>query len=116
MAPSLPPAPHGLLVRVDATLRPLIPAFLQRVRTDIVGCRVALTTGRYSQLKALCHKNKGCCAMYGFVSLSRHFAALERCFPDARPLRRGGQRVGGESLAAMTALETYASQLHITYH
>lgn len=121
MAPSLPPAPHGLPVRVDATLRPLIPGFLQRVRADIVGCRLALTTGRYTQLKALCHKNTGCCAMYGFMSLSQHFATLERSMTDATAVKRPVARISRHetrnraAMAAMTALETYAARLHITY-
>lgn len=121
MAPSLPPAPHGLPVRVDATLRPLIPGFLRRVRADIVGCRIALTAGRLSHLRALCHKNTGCCAMYGFVDLSQHFAALERCMTDAKAVNRQVARIpraetkNRAATAAMTALERYAARLHITY-
>lgn len=93
-------------VEVHSELKPLIPGFLARIRADIVRCRVALTIGQHSTLRALCHKNNGCCAMYGFDHLGELFAALERVsltgFSKAQ-------------MNALVALERYADRLEITY-
>lgn len=93
-------------VEVNSELRPLIPGFLGRIRADIVRCRIAVTAGHQGALKALCHKNRGCCAMYGFNKLAALFSALEHV--SLADMRRG-------QTPALVQLERYAAQLAVTY-
>lgn len=93
-------------VQVNSELRPLIPSFLTRIRGDVIRCRLAATTGQLSTLRALCHKNRGCCAMYGFEQLAALFSSLERA--SLADIRRG-------QAPALRQLELYAAQLEVTY-
>lgn len=93
-------------VEVTSELRPLIPGFLASIRADIVRCRIAASAGQLSAVKALCHKNRGCCAMYGFNQLAALFLALEHV--SLADIRRG-------HMPALVQLERYAAQLAVTY-
>lgn len=120
-------------VAIEAQLRPLIPDFLTRVRSDIVQCRVAVLAARRSTLRQLCHKNRGCCAMFGFSQLSQLFAALEEAAQfAAKPRLSSGATPAGQAAfptrhsssaawiaparTALAALERYAEGLEIRYH
>lgn len=108
-------------VAIEAQLRPLIPDFLMRVRSDIAKCRIAVLSARNSTLRQLCHKNKGCCAMFGFNQLSLLFATLEQTTlakPAALPRqpRNGGPTQSAPAWQALVALERYAAGLEVRYH
>lgn len=95
-------------VEVHSELKPLIPGFLARIRADIVRCRVAFTLGQHSTLRALCHKNNGCCAMYGFEHLGALFSSLERV--SLTDIAKDKAQMN-----ALVALERYANHLEVTY-
>lgn len=94
-------------ITIENELRPLIPAFLTRMRYDIALCKVAVLSGHHSKLRALCHKNSGSCAMYGFAELSELFASLEQ----ASLASRSRSQIG----AAVERLSRYADRMEITF-
>lgn len=105
-------------VAVQTQLRPLIPGFLARVRADIALCKMAVTAGHHNKLRALCHKNSGSCAMYGFETLGDLFATLEHVsLADTRPKdpNKGGVRPEPTVGSAFAQLERYADQLTISF-
>ena len=55
----------------------MIPAFLDKKRTELDELRLHLENGEFERIRQLGHKLKGTCNMYGFSSLSDAFLAVE---------------------------------------
>ena len=64
-------------VQIDASLKELIPGFLENRRTDIGKIRLALEQADFSTVQTLGHRMKGDGGGYGFDSIGEIGAALE---------------------------------------
>ncbi|MCO4747820.1 MAG: response regulator [Proteobacteria bacterium] len=73
------PAPprQTLSVAVDVDLRPLIPAFLNDRRTDIVNLKRHLAQGEFDSVKRIGHSMRGTGTAYGFPFISAVGKTLE---------------------------------------
>lgn len=61
----------------DPEIAPLIPAFLEHRRSDVMVWRQALAAGEFSMIQSNAHKLKGSGRGYGFIALSRIGGELE---------------------------------------
>jgi HPt (histidine-containing phosphotransfer) domain-containing protein len=66
-----------VIVEVDPELTDLVPAFLDRKRTDLLALQGALETGDLATIAALGHKIKGEGGSFGFDGMTEIAAALE---------------------------------------
>lgn len=65
------------IVEIDADLRDLAPAFIDRKRVDAERLRCAVEEANFAEIAAIAHKIKGEGGSYGFDELTRIGAALE---------------------------------------
>jgi signal transduction histidine kinase/DNA-binding NarL/FixJ family response regulator len=71
-APALPP-----VVEVESWLKPVIPAYLEKRRADVIKLKVALEQGDYDTVRTLGHQMAGSGAGYGFAKITEIGGALE---------------------------------------
>jgi signal transduction histidine kinase/CheY-like chemotaxis protein len=71
-APALPP-----VVEVESWLKPVIPAYLEKRRADLVKLKTALEQGDYDTVRTLGHQMAGSGAGYGFAKITEIGGALE---------------------------------------
>ncbi|MFH1138816.1 MAG: response regulator [Pseudomonadota bacterium] len=79
----------GAVVRVDAQLEPLIPAFLRQKRADLISMKEALEGGDEERLRLLAHNLRGAAMMYGFNDLAEAVRALEKLMREGREIGTG---------------------------
>jgi signal transduction histidine kinase/CheY-like chemotaxis protein len=71
-APELPS-----VVEVESWLKPVIPAYLEKRRADLVKLKTALEQGDYDTVRTLGHQMAGSGAGYGFAKITEIGGALE---------------------------------------
>jgi CheY-like chemotaxis protein len=71
-APELPP-----VVEVESWLKPVIPAYLEKRRADVVKLKAALEQADYDTVRTLGHQMAGSGAGYGFGRITEIGGALE---------------------------------------
>jgi CheY-like chemotaxis protein len=71
-APELPP-----VVEVESWLKPVIPAYLEKRRADVVKLKTALQHGDFATVRTLGHQMAGSGAGYGFAKITKIGDELE---------------------------------------
>jgi signal transduction histidine kinase/CheY-like chemotaxis protein len=71
-APELPS-----VVEVESWLKPVIPAYLEKRRADVLKLKAALEQGDYDTVRTLGHQMAGSGASYGFAKITEIGGALE---------------------------------------
>lgn len=101
MGPADPP-----VARVDCTLEPLIPRFLERRRNDAAAIESLVSAGDWTSIKSMGHSIKGSGGGYGFDPITEMGAAIEAA-ADA-----------GDGLAAIEVarrMQEYVDAVRIEY-
>ncbi len=94
------------LVRVLASLAPLVPGFLEGRRRDIVTIAAALERSDYDSVRIVGHNLKGSGAGYGFNRITEIGTSLEQA---------AGRRAPEEIRARSVELVRYLDGLHVVY-
>jgi CheY-like chemotaxis protein len=104
MAAATPHEDDDIVLLEDPDTAPLVPAFLENRREDVVAIRSLLEQGAYGGIESIGHKMKGTGRSYGFEAISRigsdiEFAAHQQ---DAATVER-----------LLASLEQYLSRVKI---
>jgi CheY-like chemotaxis protein len=92
---------------VDASLKELIPAYLENRSKDVETLRRALENGDFSGIRNLAHKIKGSGGGYGFDRITTIGAAMEQAAAEADR---------GAIERAIADLHQYVEQVEIVYN
>jgi signal transduction histidine kinase/FixJ family two-component response regulator len=102
-APELPAA-TPVHVTVEAWLKPLVPAYLEKRRADVGKLRCALEQGDYATVRTLGHQMAGSGAGYGFSEITEIGAALEESALAGNATR---------ARAGIEDLDRYLNTIHV---
>jgi signal transduction histidine kinase/CheY-like chemotaxis protein len=102
--PGLSAEPEKIRIVPDEDMRDVVPAYLEKRKTEIALYRKALAENDLKSIAALAHKMKGTGAGYGFPVLTEMGASIEQSAKQNRP----------QDLAAqIEALEGYLNKIEI---
>lgn len=98
--------PTTWVVRPDADLADLIPAFLQNRRNELAELHVAHKTGDFDFIRRMSHTWKGICRPYGFV----HLETLSKSLEDA------GERENASDVGTIVLeMGSYLDNVRVVY-